>query len=108
MFENRFGGAHEAVSCLRELNCRTYLFQASRQAEHSLTCIHVSFPVYLRLLLGFSAIEAVIFWMCPPPHGSYLGFPHISMGNCEIHFERIKELQVPVVLPEASGNTQQH
>lgn len=43
-----------------------------------------------------------------PLNGSYLGFPHISMGNYEIHLEHIEELQVPVVLPKASGNTQQH
>lgn len=52
-------------------------------------------------------------WSCdfldvPPPNGSYLGFPDISMGNCEIHLECIDTLHVPSVLSKASGNTQQH
>lgn len=86
---------------------RTYSLQASRQAEYSPTCIQVPSPVlrvYLCLLFGFSPIKAVIFWMCPPtPYGSYLDFPPISMGNCEIHLERIEELQVPVFCLKLQG-----
>lgn len=90
-----FGGAHEAfLWCLGEsdasfLDSEELLLWASWHAEDSLTCIPVSsavLRVYLCLLFGSSEIEAVIF-LNAHPHGFYLGFPHISVGNCEIHLQ---------------------
>lgn len=90
-----FGGAHEAfLRCLGEsdasfLYSEELLLWASWHAEDSLTCIPVSsavLRVYLCLLFGSSEIEAVIF-LNARPHGFYLGFPHISVGNCEIHLQ---------------------
>lgn len=90
-----FGGAHETfLWCLGEsdalfLYSEELLLWASWDAEDSLTCIPVSSAVlwvYLCLLFGSSEIEAVIF-LNARPHGFYLGFPHISVGNCEIHLQ---------------------
>ncbi len=73
--------------------------------------------LYSSLVPGAHSVPVFAVWILSnrscdfldvPPHGSYLGFTHISMGNCEIHFERIEKLQVSGVLPDASGNTQKH
>lgn len=80
-----FFGASESPM-LRFYILKNFCFEL---VEDSLTCIPVSSAVLrvsLCLLFGSSEIEAVIF-LNARPRGVYLGFPHISVGDCEIHLQ---------------------
>ena len=58
-------------------------------------CYKLNIPnLYSSLVSSTQSVPVFAIWIpsnqsCDfldvPPHGSYLGFPHISMGNCEIH-----------------------